>query len=159
MNENRHSITLRSASEAADLAVQIGVGLMKGDTLLLAGPIGAGKTHFARQLIQSLLDLPEDVPSPTFTLVQTYDAGIGEIWHADLYRLSDLDEIYELGLVDAFDDAVCLVEWPDRLQGLAPRSALHMAFSPDPDDPDARHVAVTWSDAKWTPRMERILND
>ena len=60
--------------------------LKPGDTVLLEGDIGAGKTHIARQLIQSLQDRPEDVPSPTFTLIQTYDTRAGEIWHADLYR-------------------------------------------------------------------------
>lgn len=100
-----------------------------GDTLLLHGPIGAGKTHLARALIQARLGRKEDVPSPSFTLVQTYTADDADIWHADLYRLSHPDEVLELGLEDAFTTAICLVEWPDRLGKAAPANALHIALS------------------------------
>ncbi|SFN33411.1 tRNA threonylcarbamoyladenosine biosynthesis protein TsaE [Thioclava dalianensis] len=106
-----------------------------GDVLLLAGPIGAGKTHFARALIQHRLakvGLFEDVPSPTFTLVQTYQADC-EIWHADLYRLTDPDELFELGLDGAFDTALCLIEWPDRLGSETPENAALLQFQSSED--------------------------
>lgn len=119
----------RSPEETGDLARAIAARLRPGDTILLDGPVGAGKTHFARCLIQSLLDVPEDVPSPTFTLVQTYDTSSGEVWHADLYRLGHPEEVVELGLEEAFESAICLVEWPDRLGELTPAGALHMTFA------------------------------
>lgn len=103
--------------------------LRMGDTLLLSGPIGAGKTHLARALIRARLGRMEDVPSPSFTLVQSYETETGDIWHADLYRLSHVDEVIELGLNDAFGRALCLVEWPDRLGDLAPTDAFHLALS------------------------------
>lgn len=102
--------------------------LRAGDCLLLEGPIGAGKSLFARSLIQSRLGRAEDVPSPTFTLVQTYEADL-EVWHADLYRLSHPDEVFELGLEAAFDTGICLIEWPDRLGGFAPGGALRLVFA------------------------------
>ncbi|MFN3644891.1 MAG: tRNA (adenosine(37)-N6)-threonylcarbamoyltransferase complex ATPase subunit type 1 TsaE [Gemmobacter sp.] len=105
-----------------------------GDVLLLEGPIGAGKTHLARALIQHRLAAAgrmEDVPSPTFTLVQVYDNASGEIWHADLYRLSHPAEVAELGLDEAFGTALCLVEWPDRLGKLTPAHALHLTLADD----------------------------
>lgn len=105
-----------------------------GDVLLLDGPIGAGKTHLARALIQHRLAAagrPEDVPSPTFTLVQVYDDGATEIWHADLYRLTHPDQVAELGLDEAFDHALCLVEWPDRLGSLTPPQALRLMLAQD----------------------------
>lgn len=142
-------LALPSPEATADLARRIGTQLCPGDCLLLEGPIGAGKTHFARSLIQSLMDFPEDVPSPTFTLVQCYDVAAGELWHADLYRLSALEEIEELGLTEAFDNAICLVEWPDRLAELTPSHALHLALSLDPEEEEARLLTLTWSDAKW----------
>ena len=113
------------APEATEqLGQWLGQHLGAGDVLLLDGPVGAGKSHLARALIQSRLTLPEDVPSPSFTLVQVYQAGDCEIWHADLYRLSSADEIEELGLTEAFTTALCLIEWPDRLSGLRPPHAL-----------------------------------
>lgn len=104
-----------------------------GDTLLLSGPIGAGKTHLARALIQARLGYAEDVPSPSFTLVQTYAADGVDIWHADLYRLSHPNEVLELGLDDAFANAICLIEWPDRLGRSTPPNALTIALSAHED--------------------------
>lgn len=149
MSVSTLSLPLASPEETSTLAERLATALKPGDCVLLDGPIGAGKTHFARHLIQKLLIEPEDVPSPTFTLVQTYDTSIGEIWHADLYRITSLDEIEELGLGDAFETAVCLIEWPGRLAELTPKSALSLRFSPDQTDPDLRHLSASWTDAKW----------
>ena len=134
MTDMRRSYRIPTPDRTGDLARQIGARLRPGSVLLLEGPVGAGKTHFARALIQSLLEEPEDVPSPTFTLVQTYDSRKGEIWHADLYRLSSPDEVVELGLDEAFETAIVLVEWPDRLGDLAPADALHLSFTPDGEE-------------------------
>ncbi|MCM2562001.1 tRNA (adenosine(37)-N6)-threonylcarbamoyltransferase complex ATPase subunit type 1 TsaE [Lutimaribacter sp. EGI FJ00015] len=144
-----HHLTLPDPKQTAGFAVRLGACLQPGDVLLLEGPIGAGKTHFARALIQSLLAQPEDVPSPTFTLVQIYDGPDCEIWHSDLYRLGHPDEVAELGLIDAFDTAICLVEWPDRLGVLAPEQALHLSFEPGATD-DARRLTLRWTDPRWT---------
>ncbi len=159
MKQSPVTVTLSTPQETADLATRIAAALSPGDCLLLEGPIGAGKTHFARHLIQSLLLLPEDVPSPTFTLVQTYNVPTGELWHADLYRLSSLGEIEELGLTDAFDSAICLIEWPDRLAELTPPHALLLSLALDPEHPDTRHLTFTWSDAKWQLLMDRMTHD
>ncbi|MFN3211036.1 MAG: tRNA (adenosine(37)-N6)-threonylcarbamoyltransferase complex ATPase subunit type 1 TsaE [Roseovarius sp.] len=155
----RHvQIDLSGPEATAALARRMAPGLRPGDVLLLTGPVGAGKTHFARSLIQSLLPVPEDVPSPTFTLVQTYDAADFEIWHADLYRLSDPGEVIELGLPDAFETAVALVEWPDRLAELAPANALSLAFAPLPD-PDQRALDITWDDPRWDDRAGEFSDE
>lgn len=144
-------LTLPGPDATSTLARRIGAVLRPGDVLLLDGPVGAGKTHFARSLIQSLLTEPEDVPSPTFTLVQTYDGGAFEIWHTDLYRLSSPGEVIELGLLEAFVDSVTLIEWPDRLGDLAPDHALSLDFAPH-DDPDQRVLDITWRDPRWDDR-------
>lgn len=120
---------VHSAEETAQLARTIAPVLKSGDCLLLEGPIGAGKTHFARALIQSVLLEPEDVPSPTFTLVQSYDTVLGGLWHCDLYRLSHSEEAYELGLEEALESAICLIEWPDRLESAQPDTALTLRFA------------------------------
>ena len=158
MLQDTARITLSSADHTAALAVRLGACLKPGDTLLLEGPIGAGKTHFARSLIQSRLPLPEDVPSPTFTLVQTYDADGVEIWHADLYRLTSPDDVVELGLVDAFETAICLVEWPDRLGTLAPQNALTLRFAQGTSE-DERDLLLLWTAPEWASRLDGVLHE
>lgn len=148
-------LTLPSPEATATLARRLGQTLGPGDVVLLEGPIGAGKTHFARALIQSRLGVPEDVPSPTFTLVQTYQAADGtEIWHADLYRLTNPDEVLELGLDTAFDTAICLIEWPERLGPDCPADALHLSLSPGPDE-NSRVVTLTGPD-RWAAHLMAI---
>lgn len=153
------SVAIQSPDDMANLAEMIASDVSAGDCLLLEGIIGAGKSHFARSFIRSLLTSPEDIPSPTFTLVQTYDGPECEIWHSDLYRLSTLDEVFELGLVDAFDTAISLVEWPEKLEDVAPQNALHLTIELSDTTEDARTVTFNWSDPKWSPLMERITHD
>jgi tRNA threonylcarbamoyladenosine biosynthesis protein TsaE len=124
---------LSDETATAAFASRIAPLLSTGDTLLLQGDIGAGKSAFARALIRARLGRMEDVPSPTFTLVQTYEAPDGDIWHCDLYRLTHPDEALELGLEEAFESAICLIEWPDRLGDAVPSDALHLAFAAGDD--------------------------
>lgn len=147
------SITLSSPQETAEFARKLGQSLTQGDCILLDGPIGSGKTHMARSLIQHSMTTPEDVPSPTYTLVQTYDTTLGEIWHADLYRLTDPDEVEELGLVDAFSNAICLIEWPDRLADLRPENALQITFISHVQDAQRRDLQLQWSAPKWSQKL------
>jgi tRNA threonylcarbamoyladenosine biosynthesis protein TsaE len=154
-------ITLDLPSEAATAAFaeRVAPELREGDTLLLSGPIGAGKTHFARALIKTRLRAAgrdEDVPSPTFTLVQTYDDGRVEIWHADLYRLGSSSEAAELGLDEAFRDAIVIVEWPDRLGGDAPPGSLRLTFA-DGSTEGARRLTLTSADPGWADRLAAAL--
>ncbi|NHF72949.1 tRNA (adenosine(37)-N6)-threonylcarbamoyltransferase complex ATPase subunit type 1 TsaE [Paracoccus xiamenensis] len=131
-----------TAAFARALAPELGAG----DTLLLEGPVGAGKSHFARALIRARLANPaEDVPSPTFTLVQTYD-GTPPIWHADLYRLTDPSEIDELGLIDALEDSIAVIEWPDRMDPVP--GALTLRLSNDPD-PALRRIEILGDPTRW----------
>ncbi|MBY0463198.1 MAG: tRNA (adenosine(37)-N6)-threonylcarbamoyltransferase complex ATPase subunit type 1 TsaE [Alphaproteobacteria bacterium] len=89
--------------------------------ILLWGDMGAGKTTFSKAFIRYLLkDTKAEIPSPTFTLVQTYLTDQGEIWHSDLYRLKNPEEILELGLLEALRTSICLIEWPERLQNYLP---------------------------------------
>ena len=143
---------LPNEAEMATFAASFVPVLRAGDTLLLSGQIGAGKSAFARGFIRAKLGRMEDVPSPTFTLVQTYDAAETEIWHCDLYRLTHPDEALELGLEDAFETAICLVEWPDRLGDAAPEGALHLAFEAGPT---AHHVSIAGS-AAWKDRLQAL---
>lgn len=158
-----HQFFVSSTDQTSAFATGLADKLRPGDVILLEGSIGAGKTHFARTVIQTRLaanGTVEDVPSPTFTLVQTYEDAICEIWHSDLYRLTHPDELEELGLIEAFSDAICLVEWPDRLGELLPDNALHMLFETveDPSDLDSRMITVSGDRAIWQDRIMQALS-
>ncbi len=156
MTQHRAAFSSNSPDETAQLASKLGAVVRAGDTILLEGEIGAGKSHFARALILSRLAEPEDVPSPTFTIVQVYDLPDCELWHADLYRLGDPDQVVELGLIDAFDSAICLIEWPDRLDDLRPADALTLTLD-DPEKTDRREITFTWTNPVWTDRIAEVL--
>lgn len=158
-----HAATLRLASPEAteQLAEALAEILEPGDTILLEGPIGAGKSHFCRAAIRHLLHregLVEDIPSPTFTLVQTYAPAGTEIWHADLYRLTDPGQIVELGLDEAFETAITFVEWPDRLGAAAPRNALHVTLSAEADE-NLRIARIHATDPRWNKLMALLPAD
>ena len=106
--------------------------LQAGDTIALSGALGAGKSALARAIIQAVDPTEDDVPSPTFTLVQHYALADGTpLWHLDLYRIDDAEDAMALGLDDAFIDAVCLIEWPDRLKKFMPKTNLSIHLYAD----------------------------
>lgn len=124
------TIFLADHSQTLELGRRLAAILRPGDIVALTGDLGAGKTTLARGCISALTGT-EDVPSPTYTLVQSYDAPDMEIWHCDLYRLERPEDAYELGLIDGFEDITFLIEWPDRLGHLLPadRLTLDLSFS------------------------------
>lgn len=130
------------------LGARLGRVLQADDIIAVTGDLGAGKTTLVRGLVQAHLP-KETVPSPTYTLVQTYDLPGFELWHCDLYRLEHRNEAYELGLMDAMEggagDVVCLLEWPDRLGALLPDEAMkiHITF-----EGEGRAVALSGWDAR-----------
>ena len=153
---NPELLVLPDAAATAALGERLSSLLQPGDTVLLSGPIGAGKSHFARAAIRALLareNRDEDIPSPTFTLVQTYPTLVGDVWHVDLYRLSHPDEAFELGLEDAFGTDICLVEWPDRLGDLTPADSLHIALT----SPESGRIAEFHPSESWQNRLPRLL--
>jgi tRNA threonylcarbamoyladenosine biosynthesis protein TsaE len=123
-----------------------------GDVLALRGDLGMGKTTFARAFIAARAGQPVVVPSPTFTLLQTYDLPGGPVWHFDLYRLANPDDVWELGWEQGLTDAILLVEWPQRMGDLLPADRLDIAFSQG-DAPDRRQVQLTAS-GDWPARLE-----
>jgi tRNA threonylcarbamoyladenosine biosynthesis protein TsaE len=132
-------------SATSTLAERMASRTSAGDTILLQGDLGTGKTHFARAFIRARLapeDRGEDIPSPSFTLVQTYEGETVEIWHADLYRLTDPQEVLELGLDAAMETAICLIEWPDRWTDPWPDATVCVWLSVPDDAPEARLVEL-----------------
>jgi tRNA threonylcarbamoyladenosine biosynthesis protein TsaE len=131
------------------LAARVAQAMRPGDAILLEGPLGAGKSAFARALLRDAAADPAlEVPSPTFTLVQTYDTARGVVHHYDLWRLDGPAALEELGWHDAASDIV-LVEWPDRLGPLWPADSLHITLEPDGE---GRRATLTG----WPGRLEAL---
>ncbi len=110
----------KSEKDTKKLAETLAQKAKRGDVFALFGTLGMGKSVFARAFIQKLTDAKE-VPSPTFTLVQQYEASDFEIYHFDLYRLKSPDEVFELGFEEAVYEGVCLIEWPEQAGNWLPR--------------------------------------
>lgn len=144
------SLHAATAAETDAIGRSLAAALRPGDVVALHGPLGAGKSHLARAVIRARLAEPgAEVPSPSYTLVNMYEARDCEIWHADLYRV-DPDEVAELGLADAPRDAILLVEWAEHWPVL-PSRRLDIAL--DFADEEGRSLAVTPHGAGW----ERVL--
>jgi len=155
-----YSFTTTLADEATTcrLMTDIAAIIEPGDLITLSGDLGAGKTTFARALIRYLADDNTiEVPSPTFTLTQTYTLPRFAVVHADLYRLSSSAELAELGLDDSPEGAVTLLEWPDRAVGYLPSNRLDITFTLEPQAGlTARNVRITGY-GSFAPRTERVL--
>lgn len=149
------TITLTDPSSTQALGKRLARVLGAGDVVLLSGDLGAGKTTLARSIIAQLCGV-EDAPSPTYTLVQTYPAGDVELWHADLYRIEDSAELDELGLEDAFEEAICLVEWPDRLGDWRPENRLEISIRMKSDALDTAREARLTGIGTWERKLEQI---
>jgi tRNA threonylcarbamoyl adenosine modification protein YjeE len=139
----RGEFALPDLDATARLGARIAAGLKLGDAVALWGDLGAGKTTLARAILQAL-GVTEEVPSPTFTLVQSYDTR-PPIAHFDLYRLKHAREMQELGFEDALDNGAVLVEWPERAPEALPPEALHVRLGLQ----DGARLARLTGPARW----------
>ena len=143
------------ADETATVALAAAIArtVRPGDVLALSGELGTGKTVFARAFINAAGGPVEEVPSPTFTLLQTYERTLGPIFHFDLFRLEVPEEAFELGIDEAFAEGISLIEWPERLGRLLPAERLDVALVFGAT-PEARWVRLTGR-LGWVARLEK----
>ncbi|MGX6648725.1 tRNA (adenosine(37)-N6)-threonylcarbamoyltransferase complex ATPase subunit type 1 TsaE [Maricaulaceae bacterium MS644] len=151
----RLALTLPGTAAAARFGARLAAALKVGDAVLLFGELGAGKTTLARAVIEALTG-ETDAPSPTFTLVQSYETGAGFLLlHADLYRLTDEGELDELGLDEALDHGAALIEWPDRAPGWRPPDRLEIQL--DETEDGGRRARLTAFGA-WEDRLGQLAD-
>lgn len=152
------NLTFSDEQSLTRFAADFALALKPGDCVLLRGDLGAGKTTFARAAIRALAgdaDNRIEVPSPTFTLVQTYDLRL-PVSHFDLYRIADPDELDELGLAETLTEGVAFVEWPERAESLLPANCISLTLSETRDDGDGRSLAVA-APVEFMARLGRSL--
>ena len=150
---------LRFATRDATLAFArtLALDLRQGDVVLLEGDLGAGKSELARAMIRAMVGEAIEVPSPTFTLVQRYDTDYCPITHADLYRIDDHEELVELGLDEAGDLGILIVEWPLRAgEGYFPPSALSIRI--EDEGGERRRLQLTSPDEGWRHRLAPMID-
>ncbi len=152
-------INLPDAASTDALGARLSSALLPGSVVLLFGDLGAGKSSLARAAILAALDEEQAVPSPTFTLIQDYQTKQGRIVHSDLYRLTDVDELEELGLAEAFETAAVLVEWPERLEDSLPNDRLEIHLSMASEGRAARLVATGSQGEKMAQAVMRSRDD
>ncbi len=143
--DGRFARTFRLQDQAATAALgaRIAGGLAVGDLVTLEGDLGAGKTTLARAILRGL-GVAEDVPSPTFTLVQHYETPRLAVRHVDLYRVEDAREIDELGLDEALDEGAVLVEWPEHGRGRLEEPSLHVRLTAESASSRRADVDGAW---------------
>ena len=127
--DNSFNLALVDEAATEALAVRLSRTVGPGDVIALFGDLGMGKSVFARAFVRAYASIDEDIPSPTFTLVQVYAADAVPVFHFDLYRLTAPEEVLELGIEEAFAEGISLIEWPDRLGAWMPanRLEIHLA--------------------------------
>jgi tRNA threonylcarbamoyl adenosine modification protein YjeE len=151
------TITLPDLAATEQLARIIADELKPGDLVTLSGGLGAGKTTLARTLIRLLAGDPDlEVPSPTFTIVQTYDTAHGSVVHADFYRLGGADELVELGWDELTESAIALVEWPDRAEGALKTNRLDITLDLMPGRGGEGRIATITGSGTFAPRVQRL---
>lgn len=152
-------IILPTAADTARLGAALSDRIEAGDVLALWGDLGAGKSTLARGLIQAFVGEAITVPSPTFTLVQTYDRAGLQLWHFDFYRLERPEEVWELGLEEALESGISVIEWPERVGNLLPGDRLDLRLLPargdaDPSGEGEGRIASLAAGPSWTARLE-----
>jgi len=152
----QHDMELPSEAATVSIARRLAAVARSGDVIALNGDLGAGKTSFARGFIAALTGQAEEAPSPTFTLVQTYDSAQGTIWHFDLYRLARPDDALELGLEDALAEGITLIEWPSRIAAMLPKERLDLTLSFAPGNDNARHLHLA-GHGDWASRLQAVV--
>lgn len=151
---SRAEFICATEKDTADVGKKLAKIARKGDVFALFGTLGMGKSVLSRAFVQALVGA-EEVPSPTFTLVQTYETTDFDIYHFDLYRIKSPEEIFELGAEEAIYEGVCLIEWPEKMGPYLPSDAFRIEITPFAS---GRKITIETRDINKQKRLETIVD-
>lgn len=147
-------------SQVRHIARSLAKILRPGDTIALYGELGSGKSTLCREIIRSITQVDMPVPSPTFTLVETYTTDRGEIWHMDWYRIQRSKEVLDLGLEEALQNGICLIEWAIKARKFIPEKALHIHMEQAIDAqiaPQHTKRNLSFGGDLWKERLKHVM--
>ena len=148
------NVISNSTLETINIAKNLAKFLNPGDTVVLTGELGAGKTKFTEGFL-SYYNLEDEISSPTFTIVNEYKSPLSTIYHFDVYRLADIDEFYAIGGEEYFDKGICLIEWGEQIEDALPLEHIKITFNKDEQNDDVRILNFEAFGEKY----EKILDD
>ena len=131
------NLTSKSSNDTINIAKSLAKSLSSGDTVVLTGELGSGKTKFTEGFL-SYFGLENEISSPTFNIVNEYSKNSVNIYHFDVYRLSDIEEFYAIGGEEYFEKGICLIEWGKLIEDALPLEYIHISFEKNNDDPNLR---------------------
>lgn len=141
-----YTFTSHSEAETMDLAFKLASKLHVGDVIVLTGDLGSGKTKFTEGFLK-YFNLDKEISSPTFTIVNEYKNNDINIYHFDVYRLSDSDEFYAIGGDEYFSSGICLIEWGEIIKDVLPDNYIQISFEKDSSNENIRYIKITKRDA------------
>ncbi len=134
-------IISNSEKETIELGKKIAKNLKKGDIIILSGNLGSGKTKFTEGIL-TYFGLENEISSPTFTIVNEYNTEKVNIYHFDVYRLSDIDEFEAIGGEEYFEKGICIVEWGELIEEILPENYAKISFSRSLENENLRNIKI-----------------
>ena len=141
---NNFKLVSNNEADTMNIAKKLANNLKKGDVVVLTGELGSGKTKFVEGFL-SYFGLENEISSPTFTIVNEYKNNVSNIFHFDVYRLSDVSEFYEIGGDEYFNKGICLIEWGELIKDALPKNYIHLFFEKDIDDDNKRRILIEYT--------------
>ena len=152
------NLTSTSSNETMNIAKNLACHLSIGDTVVLTGELGSGKTKFTEGFL-SFFGLEEEISSPTFNIVNEYTSNSTNIYHFDVYRLSDTEEFYAIGGEEYFEKGICLIEWGELIEDALPFEYIHISFEKSDTEPDTRLLKIDALGEKYEKILDKLKEE
>ena len=152
------NLTSKSSNDTMNIAKSLAKSLSSGDAVVLTGELGSGKTKFTEGFL-SYFGLENEISSPTFNIVNEYSKNSVNIYHFDVYRLSDIEEFYAIGGEEYFEKGICLIEWGELIEDALPLEYIHISFEKNNDGPNLRLLKLEALGNKYELILDKLKED